>query len=96
MRTEKEICSSEYGKICVTKLWNVGRTENRRLFEWEIIRENTDFVVEILMDASGSQQNRQSLVALQGYIISTNSDQRSPILERTFLIGHWGNSGSTT
>ena len=69
-RTEKEICSSEYGKICVTKLWNVGRTENRRLFEWEIIRENTDFVVEILMDASGSQQNRQSLVALQGYIIS--------------------------
>lgn len=69
-RTEKEICSSEYGKICVPKLWNLGRTENRRLFEREIVRENTDFVVEILMDASGSQQNRQSLVALQGYIIS--------------------------
>ncbi|MGI6094475.1 MAG: cobaltochelatase CobT-related protein [Lachnospiraceae bacterium] len=69
-RTEKEICSSDYGMICVPKLWNVGRTKNRRLFERELIRDNTDFVVEVLIDASGSQQGRQSLVALQGYIIS--------------------------
>ncbi len=69
-RNEKEVVSSEYGNICARKLWNLGRTDNRRLFEREIIRDNTDFVVEVLIDASGSQQGRQALVALQGYIIS--------------------------
>ena len=36
-----------------------------------VIRQNeTDFVVDILMDASGSQRDRQSQVALQAFIIS--------------------------
>lgn len=69
-RSEKEILSSEYGKIQVNKLWNLGRTQNRKLFQREIQREDTDFAVEILIDASGSQQGRQSQVALQGYILS--------------------------
>lgn len=69
-RTEKEVCASEYGRIKVSKLWNLGRTDNRKLFERELVREDTDFVVEVLIDASGSQQGRQGLVALQGYIIS--------------------------
>ena len=69
-RNEKEVVSSEYGSICARKLWNLRRTDNRRLFEREIIRDNTDFAVEVLIDASGSQQCRQALVALQGYIIS--------------------------
>lgn len=69
-RSEKEILSSEYGKIQVNKLWNLGRTQNRKLFQREIRREDTDFAVEILIDASGSQQGRQSQVALQGYILS--------------------------
>ena len=55
-RNEKEVVSSEYGSICARKLWNLGRTDNRRLFEREIIRDNTDFAVEVLIDASGSQQ----------------------------------------
>ena len=62
--------SSEYGRIQVNKLWNLGRTENRKLFQREVRREDTDFAVEILIDASGSQQSRQSQVALQGYILS--------------------------
>ena len=69
-RTEKEVCSSEYGELAVSKLWNLGRTENKNLFWKEFIRDNRDFAVEILIDASGSQQERQSLVALQGYILS--------------------------
>lgn len=69
-RSEKEILSSEYGRIQVNKLWNLGRTRNRKLFSREIRREDTDFAVEILIDASGSQQGRQSQVALQGYILS--------------------------
>lgn len=69
-RTEREICAGEYGKIRIDKLWNINRTNNRRLFERELLGDNADFAVEILIDASGSQQGRQSLVALQGYMIS--------------------------
>lgn len=69
-RTEPERYSSEYGNICVNKLWNLGRTDNTHLFWRELIQDNSDFAVEVLIDASGSQQRRQSLVALQGYIIS--------------------------
>ena len=69
-RTERELCSSEYGTICPEKLWNLGRTDNSMLFKRELLQDNSDFAVEVLIDASGSQQGRQSLVALQGFIIS--------------------------
>lgn len=69
-REEKEIFPGEYGKLRVDRLWNLGRTSNRKLFDREFIQEFTDFTVEILIDSSGSQQIRQSMVALQGYIIS--------------------------
>lgn len=69
-REERERFSSEYGTICVSKLWNLNRTGNRKLFEREFTQEDACFAVDLLIDASGSQQIRQSLVALQGYIIS--------------------------
>lgn len=69
-RTERELCTSEYGTICPEKLWNLGRTDNSMLFKRELLQDNSDFTVEVLIDASGSQQRRQSLVALQGFIIS--------------------------
>lgn len=69
-RQERELFASEYGTVCVNKLWNLGRTHNRKLFYRKFIRETEDFVVEVLIDASGSQQVRQSKVALQAYIIS--------------------------
>ena len=69
-RTERELCTSEYGTICPEKLWNLGRTDNTMLFKRELLQDNSDFAVEVLIDASGSQQRRQSLVALQGFIIS--------------------------
>ena len=53
-RSEKETLSSEYGRIQVNKLWNLGRTRNRKLFSREIRREDTDFAVEILIDAPDS------------------------------------------
>ena len=69
-RTELELCTGEYGTICPEKLWNLGRTDNTMLFKRELLQDNSDFAVEVLIDASGSQQRRQSLVALQGFIIS--------------------------
>lgn len=69
-REERENIASEYGEICVNKLWNLGRTKNRKLFNRKSVRETEPFAVEVLIDASGSQQVRQSKVALQAYIIA--------------------------
>lgn len=69
-RSEREICTSDHGTVRIDRLWNVGRTSNRQLFVREIRREQTDFAVEVLIDASGSQRARQSGVALQAYMIS--------------------------
>lgn len=70
MRSEREESLAEYGKILPNRLWNIGRTQNRKLFEREFKRDSTDFVVDVLIDASGSQRARQSQVALQAFIIS--------------------------
>lgn len=69
-RNESEFAASESGRLIPAKLWMVGRTEPRRLFLKEEKRNQEDFVVDILIDASGSQRKRQSQVAVQGYIIS--------------------------
>lgn len=70
VRQEPETFSSEYGTVCINKLWNVGRTRNRKLFTRKYVQETDRFVVEVLIDSSGSQQPRQSRVALQAYTIS--------------------------
>ena len=67
-RSEIETISSDYGQLVPSRLWKAGRCEPRKLFEKLNKKDNSDFVVEILMDASGSQRGRQSQVALQGYI----------------------------
>lgn len=70
LRSQQESCAAEYGQVVPAKLWNLGRTGNRMLFEKVIKRDSSDFVVDVLIDASGSQRLRQSQVALQAYIIS--------------------------
>ncbi len=58
------------GKIIPSRLWRIGRTSDAKVFEKELVKDNSEFVVEILMDASGSQSKRAESVAIQGYIIS--------------------------
>ena len=69
-REEKERISASHGILRPDRLWNLGRTDNENLFDRELIRDDSAFVVDLLIDASGSQQVRQSMVALQGYIFS--------------------------
>ena len=70
-RNEDDRIEASYGMIIPRKLWKVGRSEDPRLFIREMKKHNTDFVVDVLIDASGSQRERQHLVALQGYILSS-------------------------
>ncbi|MCI8274831.1 MAG: nitric oxide reductase activation protein [Lachnospiraceae bacterium] len=69
-RSEREQVRDTYGQVAPNLLWKVGRTEDRRLFMRNLNRNASDFVVDVLIDASGSQRGRQPKVALQGYIIS--------------------------
>ncbi|MCD2492935.1 nitric oxide reductase activation protein [Lacrimispora sp. NSJ-141] len=69
-RSEMEYVRDDHGHVTPNLLWKVGRTEDKRLFTRTINRNSTDFVVDVLIDASGSQRVRQPKVALQGYIIS--------------------------
>ena len=70
MRSEVMEVSSHWGKVVPSKMWKVGRTNDTRLFSREIKGDNSDFVVDVLIDASGSQRSRQGEVAIQVYMIS--------------------------
>lgn len=69
-RNEEERYTSSYGTVVPAKLWKVGRSEDAGLFVRETKQHNSNFVVDVLIDASGSQRSRQHMVALQGYILS--------------------------
>lgn len=70
LRTETDRLEGDYGTIIPRRLWRIGRTEPGRLF-YRVTKQNSnEFAVSILMDASGSQRDRQGQVALQGYMIS--------------------------
>lgn len=69
-RSETEYVRDDHGHVVPKLLWKVGRTNGRRLFTRTLNRNAADFVVDVLIDASGSQRVRQPKVALQGYIIS--------------------------
>lgn len=69
-RNEEERYTSSYGTVVPAKLWKVGRSKDSGLFVRETKQHNSNFVVDVLIDASGSQRSRQHMVALQGYILS--------------------------
>ncbi|MBE6014258.1 MAG: nitric oxide reductase activation protein [Lachnospiraceae bacterium] len=69
-RNQREFMRSDSGMLIPSRLWKVGRVSDANIFDKEIVKDNSEFVVEILMDASGSQTKRQESVAIQGYIIS--------------------------
>ena len=61
---------SDNGRLRGDIIWKVKYLNNLKVFEKEIKEEIGEFAVDILLDSSGSQMERQSRVASQGYIIS--------------------------
>lgn len=70
LRSENQEILSDRGQILPARLWRIGRSRDAVLFKKEQQGDQTDFVVDVLIDASGSQMNRQGHVALQAYMIS--------------------------
>lgn len=70
LKNDPEICPSDHGVLVNSTLWKAGRCEDPQLFH-KIFRQNqSTVVVELLIDASGSQAVRQPMVALQSYLFS--------------------------
>lgn len=69
MRSESSDVISDRGILIPSRLWKVGRTADAKLFRKEDKTSHQDFVVDVLIDASGSQRPRQEKVVLQAYII---------------------------
>ena len=70
LKSETQEVLSDRGTIIPSRLWRVGRSSEANLFRRELKSDASDFVVDVLIDASGSQMVRQGDVALQAYIIS--------------------------
>lgn len=69
-RNEREYVPAQYGLLRPERLWKVGRTREALVFDKETKKQNEEFVVELLIDGSGSQQKRQNYVALQSFVVS--------------------------
>lgn len=70
LRSEEQTVLSDRGTILPSRLWRIGRSSEATVFQRELKADAADFVVDVLIDASGSQMSRQGEVALQAYIIS--------------------------
>ncbi len=67
---DENVCRSTAGILVPSRLWKIDRTKDDRLFDYKKKSENSEFVIDILLDSSGSQAKRQAQIATQGYIIS--------------------------
>ena len=70
IKSESQEILSDRGTIVPSRLWRLGRSGDAKIFKRELKGDSSDFVVDVLIDASGSQMSRQGEVALQAYIIS--------------------------
>lgn len=67
---EDDTVRAEYGRIRPADLWKVGRSRDAKLFDCRKKRESSSFVVDILLDGSSSETQRQPQIAVQAYLIS--------------------------
>lgn len=61
---------SDYGSVYASRAWRVSRSNNNKIFYRDIVSEKGKYVIDILLDSSGSQSRNQANVATQAYIIA--------------------------
>jgi len=70
LKNEPEVYRADRGTLVPAELWKAGRCEDPQLFRKIFRQDQSTVAVELLIDASGSQSVRQSMVALQSYLFS--------------------------
>ncbi|MCH1959099.1 nitric oxide reductase activation-like protein [Romboutsia hominis] len=68
---EKSRVYCDSGTIYANRAWRATRSNNNKIFYKDIENEKGRYVIDILLDSSGSQTRNQANVAIQAYIIST-------------------------
>lgn len=66
----KDEIPSDQGMLVPNKLWRVGRSSNTKVFVRTLDNDKGSYVVDILIDSSGSQRRNQALVASQAYVLA--------------------------
>ncbi len=69
LRQEETEIIVDKGQLRPERLWKVGRTSDAKIFSQKQKMDGRELVVDLLIDASGSQRVRQDKVVLQAYII---------------------------
>lgn len=70
LKNDPETYRSDCGVLDNSTLWRAGRCREPKLFQKTVRQDQSTVVVELLIDASGSQAVRQPMVALQSYLFS--------------------------
>ena len=70
LKNEPEVYRADRGVLVSRDLWKAGRCKDPKLFEKVFRQDDSTVVVELLIDASGSQSVRQAMVAMQSYMFS--------------------------
>lgn len=61
---------SDCGTIYANKAWRIGRSSNNKVFYKDVDNGKGRYVIDILLDSSGSQTSKQFMVAIQAYILA--------------------------
>ena len=68
--SDPELYTADHGTLINSALWKVGRVSDPKLFQKETFHSEPSISVDLLIDASGSPQKREAMVALQSYMFS--------------------------
>ena len=90
IRKDDFVSRSDAGQLVPERLWKIGRTDDDKLFNRKKRSEDSEFVIDVLIDSSGSQAGRQAQVAAQGYIISEALSQAGIPHRVTGYCAFWG------
>ena len=61
---------SDCGTVYANRAWRASRSNNKKIFYKDIENEKGKYVIDVLLDSSGSQSRNQANVATQAYIIA--------------------------
>lgn len=61
---------SDCGTVYANRAWRASRSNNKKIFYKDVENEKGKYVIDILLDSSGSQSRNQANVATQAYIIA--------------------------
>lgn len=77
MRQEEITILSDRGKICPERLWKIGRSRDAKLFSQICPADGSTFVVDVLIDASGSQEGAAGTGGTAGIYHHAGFEQRA-------------------